>query len=109
MTFADFLQWLLTKEGGDECANRHWVSQYKFIMNEEESILHEFSRVVRMSEVDSFIDELSGLFSLDRTSYARHNKSAGNLESGAYKLDDDLREMIYERYAKDYEMIGFDK
>lgn len=42
MTFDDFINWLETKEGQDQFADRHWISQHLFLEDKNGNILCDF-------------------------------------------------------------------
>ncbi len=102
MSFHDFVRWLNSAEGSDTQADRHWMSQYKFLYDENGAKLCDF--VGRYEHLESDLELVRrtlGLpdFMLPRVGWISHSED---------QVNPDTRNLIEQRYAKDYHLFGFD-
>jgi len=51
MSFRDFVDWLCSSEGSDEIANRHWMSQHRFLFGQNG--LCQYDALLKLEDLDS--------------------------------------------------------
>jgi hypothetical protein len=105
MPFEEFVEWLLTENGGDDRADRHWLSQTAHLSDPRGGLICDF-----VGKIESFEEGMRGIES--RTGVQLPRIAARNVKAGggtAY-LDDyspRARKLIEERYGADIETFGY--
>lgn len=104
MPFSDFCEWLNTKEGSDEFADRHWLSQHVFIEDENGKQFCDFvGKYENLSEDLMRLQEELALppIKLDQAGFI----SGSSDYRHAYTQN--TRDLVYNRYKKDIERFGY--
>lgn len=123
MSFPDFVKWLQTKEGQDDVADRHWVSQHKFLCDADGTLICDFVGKYENLEADwQTVCEKLGLggVKLPHKGYVSSEGKTRNpsqkevqqnkLKHTNYKefYTEELKKLIAARYAKDIEMFDYE-
>ena len=106
MPFEDFIEWLCkSDEGRDAVADRHWISQHRFLYAEGSLLVDRIARIESLNaEFDQICDDLG---------VARRrlgNYSLKTTEGGASYLqcyNDHTAALIARRYSRDIELFGY--
>ena len=107
MTFADFARWLNTQEGQDDCADRHWLSQHRFlydVLYDGERCICDFIGYHERLETD--LQAVMDRLGLEVPELPQSGWISG---ADAYHkhYDDETRDLITKRYARDLELFGY--
>ena len=122
MPFQDFILWLSTPEGQDDIADRHWISQHEFLCDENGDMICDF--VGKYETLDADWESVCAKIGiahqpLAQKGYISAQGVTANPEGDGktdvptqktnYKdmFDDETREAVAKRYAKDIEMFGY--
>ena len=99
----NFIDWLLTSEGSDKVADRHWKSQTKILYLDEFYREPSYENIGRIEEIDKFIEYFSNKYGLT-------NKISKKLETGSKKYDElneDYFLKVKKRYKSDFEKFNY--
>ncbi len=118
MNFSDFVTWLSGPNGEDKSADPHWRSQNNFIMDKEGHLLVDFIGKLETFEQD--VARLWQLKQLPEVTFLNLNNNGERINLSNKKLKSkknvycDLftertEQIIRERYAKDFELFGYEK
>lgn len=126
MPFEEFIEWLETPEGADEIADRHWLSQNKFLCNDKGTLLCDFIGHYETLSEDwqKICDHLQiGLLPLPHKGFVskegrlrdHHKKTESDVaEFAANKKSESQPEItpkidaaIRRRYQKDISLFGY--
>ena len=103
MRFEDFAKWLNTEEGQDQCADRHWMSQNRFLYMDGQSIC-DF--IGKYENLEQDLETLAGKIGITPPTLSK-----GGWISGASNYhdiyDDQTRDLIAKRYARDIELFNY--
>lgn len=95
MSLKEFVDWLLTEEGSDKYADRHWISQHKLVAD------CDF-----IGKLENFEEDLTKLFGfipeIPRLASGDHLPKKCREE-----ITDDMRNKILKRYGKDFIKFGY--
>jgi hypothetical protein len=104
LSFDDFVQWLCSPEGSDQYADRHWMSQHKFVCNDSGCIFCDF--IGRLEDIESDFQAVCRTIGLPSLVLPHRNRSRQ-----AYRYRDLYNErtmkLVGQRYARDIEMFGY--
>lgn len=104
MSFHDFAAWLNTDEGQDRYADRHWMSQHRFFYDAGQQPLCDFvGRYENLGEDLKTVIEKTGMpvFELPQAGWI------SGAEKYRERYDDESRDLIARRYAKDLELFDY--
>ena len=101
MSFDAFADWLNTEEGQDACADRHWMSQYRFLYRDNGDCICDF--VGRYENLDKDVNKVCKILKIKRISLPQ----SGWISQDPPPISDEVRALIRQRYAKDYELFGY--
>jgi hypothetical protein len=110
MPFAEFVEWLhAAPEGRDEAADRHWMSQHRFLRNE---VLPSPAFVGKLEHLRRDLESLRRRFGwrvwrfphLNRTDAVAHE----NARPYRALYDARLMALVAERYRVDIELFDYD-
>ncbi len=110
MDFEEFVEWLASREGSDEKADRHWVSQHRILagangelacdyVGKHESLQDDFDHICRILSLPQ--NPLSMVYGVSRSGFASPTYYREYYTSRT-------RELVAERYQKDIELFGYD-
>ena len=102
MPFSDFVHWLCSKEGSDETADRHWLSQSEILKNAS-----KVDAVIKIEELNKHESELLKRIGIHATSLTRKNSMTNKEDDYLALYNERLVTMIYERYKEDIERFGY--
>ncbi len=110
MSFDAFVEWLCGEEGRDDIANRHWMSQHKFIPLSEVECKH-----VKILRLDSIEHDLNAMLACRGLPYQVVKKENSSASTASGRLRATTREYyntgtinaIGDRYARDIELFGY--
>lgn len=105
MNFEDFCAWLNTPEGGDEIADRHWLSQYQFLYDAQGRICCDFLGRLENFEQDFYTLAQKLDLPFNRLENTGRITNATNYR-GFYT--DQSRSLIARRYARDIDLFGYE-
>lgn len=124
MAFSHFVEWLDSNEGQDHIADRHWISQYKFLCDDNDELICNFVGKYETLEDDwKSICQDIGLeyFQLPQRGFVSsegvtknpqlsENNAKSNIQKTDYHsfFDDETKTLIAKRYSKDIEMFGYE-
>ncbi len=123
MSFDDFCQWLLSFEGQDSKADRHWISQYLFLYDTDGKMICDF--VGRYESLDDDWKKICDYLSIPYEPLSQKgfisttgkNENPETLENyknniKKNKYDDyfnsETKQLIYKRYKKDIEIFNYE-
>lgn len=123
MRFEDFCQWLLSPEGQDDVADRHWISQYLFVTNDNGQMICDF--IGKYETLDDDWRQVCGTLNipyepLDQKGFIsaigknknpeiiEENLSGIRHNDSSQYYDDETKQIIAKRYKKDFEVFGYD-
>lgn len=96
MSLKEFIDWLLTEEGSDKYADRHWVSQHKLVAD------CDF-----IGKLENFEEDLNRL--LGFTPEIPKLASSGYLSKECQEeITDDMMNKILRRYGKDFVKFNYE-
>jgi hypothetical protein len=105
MSFENFCKWLNSDEGLDQRADRHWMSQYRFLYDgvTDQPLCDCVGRYETLDNDLKTICEAIGIdiIRLGRDGWVS-NKSVANMTDKSMSL-------IEKRYARDYEAFNYPK
>lgn len=104
MSFRNFVLWLDSHEGRDDCADRHWASQY-LILGIDLGMQYDF--IGKLETIDRDLKTVAEQLSIATNSFASTaNRSA---RKGEYieNYDEELIGIIQRRYSRDIELFGY--
>lgn len=106
MSFEEFARWLNSEEGRDEIADRHWISQYLYTIDQEGENICDFTGKYERLEQDwKTICDKTGL-PYRPLSQKGWNSAAKSQE---HSYDDTTLQNIRTRYATDFELLNYNK
>lgn len=111
MSFEEFVNWLLSKEGSDENADRHWVSQHKLLFTKEGNEICDYVGKFENFKKDfKNICEYVGIKEVEPYHVASSNKMMKKPLFKHYKeyYNEDLINKVYRRYYEDFEAFGYE-
>ena len=106
--FPAFRDWVTTPWGSDAFANRHWVSQHRLLDRPDGVPLDFIGNYESLDEDWGAVLERVGL---PHTVLPLRNKDPSPRKAGQVPdlSDPDLLGRLRRRYARDYELGGYDK
>jgi hypothetical protein len=107
MPFAEFITWLLNREGSDENADRHWLSQHKLLANSQGEV--NFDYIGTMKDFSADFNIIAEQVGLRNKKIGSENSSKNERRKLSEELDLETILKIKKRYVKDYEIFNFDK
>jgi len=114
MPFPDFVSWLMGPAAADEAADRHWVSQHKFVCDAHLDVRVDF--LGRYETLQSDFDEVCDAIGIHRIKLPllnarnRHGIEYREEENMLYHrsfYDERTARLVGERYATDIDLFGF--
>ena len=105
MSFLEFARWLNTNEGSDVCADRHWMSQHKFLYDENGAPL--FDTLGRYEHLHEDLNKILSQIGIEDLELP-HKGWISKSESYRQSYNAETRELIAQRYEKDLSTFGFD-
>jgi len=104
MPFDEYVHWLCGPSGRDEWADRHWLSQHVFLLDENNKMLPVEVLKFESLQVDfNRLMEGIGLPSL----VLPHRLKTGSSESWKSYYDSNLYDLVAERYSTDISLFGY--
>lgn len=104
MSFLDFTRWLLTDEGRDDIADRHWLSQYHFLTDKTGKICCQ-----NIGRYETMEQDVQAIF--DKIGLPETNLKTRAFKSGASAYQEiyceEAKENIAKRYKKDIELLEY--
>lgn len=101
MSLKEFIDWLLTEEGSDKYADRHWVSQHKILTN------CDF-----IGKLENFEEDLNTIFEHKNISDIPIPKLAQSSwlpKKNQEEITYDMKDKIFKRYRKDFVKFDYGK
>ena len=111
MSFDEFVEWLCDERGQDEVANRHWMSQYRFLsLSEVES---KYDQIIRLESMEKDLNALLMRQGLPYQDITKMNSSATTASGRLYATTNQYYKpktinAVGDRYARDIELFGYD-
>lgn len=121
-SFLEFAKWLRTDQGGDDIADRHWLSQQNFLYDETGKLLCDFvGRYETLAQDFKIVQQHLGLpdIPLPQKGYVSavgqvcnpdtQDDGVGEAQKNDYKdsYTPEIWNMIKARYAKDIEIFNY--
>lgn len=105
MDFNGFINWLLTEEGSDKYADRHWISQHKLLFNNVGEPLYNYlGKLETLREDLDNICEYIGINYLEKIPHTGSHKRFNKQHSS---INQELINKIYKRYYKDFKCFNY--
>lgn len=104
MPFDHFVEWLLSNEGSDATADRHWMSQVE-VLGIEYGIKYDF--IGKIEELSTFETELFSKIGLSSCSLEVKNSSLTKQDEYKNVYTRDLIQLVYKRYKNDVDKFGY--
>ena len=105
MPFAGFVEWLCAEEGGDERADKHWLSQHKILgIGGAEPVCYDF--IGKLERLSGDLEILSAKTGISLSGVG-HMLYSGAAEGYRTVYTDRTTEMVARRYARDIELFGY--
>lgn len=105
MPFEDFVSWLCGNEGGDDSADRHWMSQHRLMTGPQGEILVKF--IGKLEHLDVDFPKVAARLDVGSSQIANLNSNQSSPHSYRDYFTDQTRAMIAHRYQKDIELFGY--
>jgi hypothetical protein len=111
MPFDEFVEWLCDERGQDDVANRHWMSQHKFLSLPD--LGHRYTDIFRLESLELDLNELLLRLGVQHQAVKRTNSSATTASGRLYATDKEYYtprtiNAVGDRYARDIELFGYD-
>ena len=104
MPFSEFVHWLASEEGSDSQADRHWISQYRILNNNEGEIL--FDSIGYMATLNKDFRKIQSELGIKEYSLPHANQQQKDVAFlAAYSHE--LLEIVSHRYRRDIDIFGF--
>jgi hypothetical protein len=109
MTFSAFVEWLCSERGQDHCANRHWMSQHKFL---PDFVPRSIIVLLKLESLEQDLNSVLAQLGLPYQPVPRLNSSTKTLVGRLHHHTKDyyttpLRDAIGNRYADDIQRFGY--
>ena len=106
MEFEAFVEWLMSPEGSDSCADRHWLSQHKLLAVKDEILDYDF-----IGKIENFDEHF--LYIIEKVGFEHKKVKAFNRFSSSqddYKKAYNERtiKLVAMRYRKDIELFNYE-
>ena len=123
MAFDQFIDWLSSDEGQDDIADRHWISQYKFLCDPNGTLLCDFvgkyenlnedwDTVCKKIGIETLPLQQRGFVSAEGETKNPQVKQRSDSKTRKtdYRtfFDERTKKIVAKRYAKDIEMFGYE-
>jgi hypothetical protein len=111
MSFSAFVEWLCSERGRDHLANRHWMSQHKFLPVSD--VDSKNIQLLRLESIEKDLNSILAQFGLPYLPVPKLNSSARTAVGRLHARTEDYYtpetiNAVRDRYAKDIEMFGYD-
>jgi Sulfotransferase family len=107
LPFDAFIQWLCSAEGGDQCADRHWISQHKFVTDAIGRVICDF--VGKLENIEAHFQAVCDAIRMPPIKLPHGNRS--NYDKDPYSYRDfytsRTRKLIGQRYERDVELFKY--
>ena len=101
MSFDAFANWLCSNEGQDERADRHWMSQYRFLYDENGAPLCDF--VGTYENLDKDVDKICKHLKMPHIT----RPQSGWISENNASISPESYALIKGRYAQDYQLFDY--
>ena len=101
MDFDEFAEWLCSNEGRDECADRHWMSQHRFLHDQNGAPLCDF--VGRYETLDKDVDKVCKTLNIKPISLPQ----SGWISPEKPVISTRTATLLRKRYVQDYKLFGY--
>lgn len=121
MAFEDFVKWLNSDEGRDEIADRHWISQHKFLYRNNECICDYIGKYENLETDWEEVCKNLGIphkplsqkgFISAKGGVENPTQSGNDKKIVKYKYQnlftDQTREAVHQRYQTDIELFDYE-
>lgn len=113
MPFEEFIDWLCSKEGSDDFADRHWLSQHSFLATDGGELLVDF--VGKIENLQEDFDHVCRRIGLPPMTLPWLNMSGVDMAVDGVAseqpvreyYDDATRSRIRRRYAEDFRLFNY--
>lgn len=105
MPFKDYAAWLNTPEGGDEIADRHWMSMHQFLLDADGVLIPDY--VGQYEELEQGVAEICDKLGIEPFQLPHKGFISGSKKYHEH-YDDDARDLIAKRYEKDIALFGYE-
>lgn len=105
MTFSDFVSWLVSAEGGDDKADRHWLSQHRFFTDQTGRVLCDF--VGRMERFADDFNDVCARLELPEMKIPHSHRSKRTANYREYYTARD-QNLVAQRYRRDIELFDYE-
>ena len=111
MTFDSFVDWLCSESGRDEIADRHWMSQYRFLSLSEMDL--SSLTILRLHSLEKDLNALLGHVGLPYQPLQKVNSSATTVSGRLHVRTKDYYTektiaAVAMRYERDIDLFGFE-
>ncbi len=104
MSFRDFVVWLGSSEGRDDCANRHWASQH-LVLGMDLGMKYDF--IGRLETMDRDLEMVTNHLGIGMDYFTRIRNRSSRQDEYLEHYDEELIAIIARRYARDIEIFGY--
>lgn len=104
ISFDGFCRWLVTDEGSDAYADRHWLSQHVLLQDEKGRSICDY--VGKYERLDQELILISEQLNMPVPDLPQHGHISSASEGDIHTPQ--TRALIAKRYAKDFEVFGYD-
>ena len=111
MPFDAFVEWLCDVRGQDDVANRHWMSQHRFLSLSE--VGTEYKKILRLESMEADLNSVLSDLGLPYQPLEKMNSSSTKAPGRLYATTKDYYKTrainaVGDRYARDIELFGYD-
>jgi hypothetical protein len=111
MSFDEFVEWLCDERGQDDVANRHWMSQHKFLSLPDAG--HRYTGILRLESLERDLNEFLSRLGVQHLALPKTNSSATTASGRLYAATKEYYtprtiNAVGDRYARDIELFGYD-
>lgn len=104
MSFADFVHWLCTKNGSDDVADRHWVSQHKILGIHNG---YQYSFIGRVECMEAGLRTVADRLGFSPSVFGHVLRTTTDPQEYLRHFTPQLSRLVGERYKEDVELFGY--
>lgn len=108
MPFDAFVDWLMTEEGSDACADRHWMSQHRLLSGADGNLACDF--IGRLENLNADFSTAAKNFGFDLVELPHRNATAKPVGEAPHRkfYSDRTKALVAQRYAEDIGRFGYE-
>lgn len=102
-SFEEYVKWLVTEDGSDKHADRHWKSQHKLLFLDKDCFQPNYKRIGKIEKLDDFISLISSDLKISEDMPRLLVTSTGDQE----EISEEIKQTVNLRYKRDFEIFNY--